>query len=286
MSRPPSSRPDPLAAIEPSSDLRLVVLRPSAAPIEGAALERALRGYATSLAGAEAAVDAQSAERGTLLGVARWDRHVVRLVGHPVPLPDDALVLTLDAAWMEEADRRAARAHRAHLVLYYAGEDDSPFEQYLALGAVAGALATLGALAVVNEPAHNALSGRALLPEPGAGDMVDALASMPLLALWVGLGRHPDPTGLWLRTHGAFLLGLPDLARHVPGAKARAAQAAVDETVDLFEGIFEYLIESGAPVEEGHTFALGEAETLALRAPREDETALRSEGEIYALEPA
>lgn len=53
--------------------------------------------------------------------------------------------------------KEQVRGHVSHVLLYYAGFETDPLEQYVALAAVAGALAGLQAVAVLNEDAHTSL---------------------------------------------------------------------------------------------------------------------------------
>lgn len=53
--------------------------------------------------------------------------------------------------------KEQVRATSANIILYYKGYDTSPLEQYVALAVVAGALSSMGAVAVLNESAHTSL---------------------------------------------------------------------------------------------------------------------------------
>ena len=52
--------------------------------------------------------------------------------------------------------------HAGHVLLYYAGHDPAPLEQYVALTAVAGVLARFGGLVVLNESGRTSFPAAAL----------------------------------------------------------------------------------------------------------------------------
>jgi hypothetical protein len=72
-----------------------------------------------------------------------------------------------------------------------------------------------------------------------------------------------------MRTYGAPLLGLPDLAAHATG------HAEGQRYFDMFENIFRYLRESGARLAVGHTMQI-EDEYLRFRAATTEEWFLES----------
>jgi hypothetical protein len=115
--------------------------------------------------------------------------------------------------------KKRAQSHRAHILLFYAGYEDSPFDRYVALAAAAGVLGRLGALVVLNESGHTSLPAAVLSGLNSEGDMMDHLRSLPLLLLYCGFVKLEVEgiRGVWMRTYGAPLLQLPDLAAHATG---------------------------------------------------------------------
>jgi len=173
-----------------------------------------------------------------------------------------------------------ARAHRAHALLYYAGRATDALEQYLALAVVAGVLGREGGVVVLNESAHTSFPAGALDPGAVEGDWLEVLRSLPLLLLYAGFVKYTiqGVPGVWMRTYGCHLLGLPDLASHAEGHQQG------QETFELFDNILGYLRESGARFAVGHTMQVGPETFLRVRAARAEEGFLESAGELFVLE--
>jgi hypothetical protein len=165
-------------------------------------------------------------------------------------------------------------------MLFYAGEDKDPLEQYVALALVAVALATEGALVVLNESAHTSFPAQPLVPEADE-DLLELLRTLPLTTLYVGMVKLavPGAEGVWMRTYGAPRMGLPDLAWH-----AQSDDEGRD-TFELFSGLLEYLRASGARFADGHTAEWQERQ-VRLRLPgRREKKFLDSPGQMFVLEP-
>src|SRR4029453_12711334 len=142
--------------------LSLQVLFDEGLPLNSAALSASLRGYDPGLAAAHFEIDEEAAAAGQTFGLAGWGDHVIKLVAFDVPMPSEAVESCIRPAHYGPELKERARAHRAHAVLLYAGRDDSPLEQYVALAAVAGSLAPFGASAVLNETARTSFPAEAL----------------------------------------------------------------------------------------------------------------------------
>jgi hypothetical protein len=145
----------------------------------------------------------------------RWARHTVYVAFMSVPAPPDLLEQTLEPAHYEEELKEQAEAHTAHAILVYQGEEPEPLEQYLALAKIAVALVPLGAIVVLNPGAFTSYPARDLVPRPGE-ELDQVLRTLPLMALFVGFVtvKVEGVEGLWIRTCGAPLLDMPDLAMH------------------------------------------------------------------------
>jgi hypothetical protein len=260
--------------------LSLQVLFAKAPVLRSKELTRTLRAFHPSLSEGTFEIDEEAAASGTPFGLAGWGEHVVRLVGFDAPMPAEFVENCVQPAHYGPPLKKQARAHQAHVILFYAGDDTSPMEQYLALAVVAGALASHGALIVCNESAHTSLPAQ-VLADPGAdSDRLDVLRAMLLLYLFCGFVKYEveDVDGVWMRTYGAHLLGLPDLA-------FRAESHAESENIcQTFESMLRYLLDSGATFEAGHTMQVGEDLFARLRAPRKKEYYLDSPGELFVME--
>jgi len=243
-------------------------------------LLNALKSYHPSMSEARCEIDAELSQEGTLLGMLGWARHVVRLVGFNAPMPAAAVETCVAPSHYPQKLKEHARSHQAHVLLFYAGYEASPFDQYVALAAAAGVLARLGALVVLNESGHTSLPVAALSGSDSAGDLIDHLRSLPLLFLYCGFVKLEVEgiRGVWMRTYGAPLLGLPDLA-----APARGHEEA-NRFFDMFETIFGYLRESGSRLAQGDTMQIDKEEYLRFRVPNADEGFLAGTGELLVAD--
>lgn len=260
--------------------LQVLLGRPLA--LDEAGLAAALRAFHPELADARAelnSTDPAEFDGAVCLGLAGWGRHVVKLVGVDAPMPPDAAEVCLQPAHFGPEFKRLARAHRSHVMLYYAGFEADPVERYVALAAVAVALGPAGAVVVMNEDARSAFPVEALAPGEGE-DGLAALRTLPLPMLYAGFVKLEvaDEPGVWMRTFGCHLLGLPDLAVRAAGHHQG------QETFELFSGMLDYLRESGNHFADGHTIQAGEGTTLRLRAPRAGEDFLDGPGELFVVE--
>jgi Domain of unknown function (DUF4261) len=93
--------------------------------------------------------------------------------------------------------------------------------------------------------------------------MMELLRTLPLSILYCGFVKieAPGVPGVWMRTYGAPLLGLPDLAAHAKGHEEG------QRYFGLFENVFAYLRETGAALAAGHTMEVGDDDFLRFRAP-------------------
>ena len=260
--------------------LSLQVLFPTAVEWNAESVTQALRSYHRSLAKARCELEPELAANGSVLGLVGWGNHVVRLVGFNAPMPATAVEPCVAAAHYPQELKERVRAHQAHLLLYYSGYEASPLEHYVSLAAVTGALARLGGLVVLNESAHTSFPLAALSPEPGEGDIIELLRTLPLCILYCGFVKHEVEgiPGVWMRTYGCPLLGLPDFAAHAEGHHEG------QRYFELFENVLGYLRQSGAKLAAGHTMQVGENEYLRARAPNSQEAFLQSADELLVLE--
>lgn len=260
------------------SGLSLQVVFPGALALDAARLRRSVQAFDPSVGDAVVTLDDATVAQGTPLGVISWGEHVVKLVGFNAPVPSEVVATCVDGAHYPQDMKARVRAHASQAILYYGGKAEDPLEQYVALAVVAGALAELGGIAVLNETAHTSLPLGVLLADHD--ERVELLRALPLPMLFCGFAKYviEDTPGVWMRTHGNEAFGLPDFAYHAEGHDEGQA------TIDLFANIMNYLRDSDATLEGGHTMQVGEDEFLAFRDAEEDEYWLASPGAMLVIE--
>lgn len=216
-----------------------------------------------------------------LLGLLAWDRHVVKLVGFDSPMPRDAVEACVRPAHFHPNYKQLAYEHQSHVMLYYAGYDHDPLEQYVALAACAGALGYFGASFVLNETGRTAIPAAALHPhEEDAGDMLGSLRKFPLPFLYCGFVKLEveGTPGVWMRTYGAHRFGLPDFAYLAPGHEHGSA------LFEIFGNMLAFLRRTGKHFAPGHSMQLGDDLYFRLRARSPEEWYLESDGTMLVAE--
>jgi len=258
--------------------------------LDAAEVQLALRDYHRDMANATAELAAvpppdkplaPDDEQPTLLGLLAWGRHVVKLVGFDSPMPAEAVEACVRPSHIDPAYKPLAYQHKSYVILYYAGYELDPMEQYVALAACAGAVAYFGATFVLNEIAHTAIPAPVLHPhEEDNGDMLAALRGLPLLLVYCGFVYFSveGQSGLWMRTHGCHRFGLPDLAYHDEDGKL------IEFTFQLFNNLFAYLRETGNSFVPDCRLQLDNDMFFRLRARTSEEWYLESEGEMLVAE--
>ena len=266
-----------LANPDIAQPLSLQVLFAEPLAITEAALADALRAYHPTMAKARAEIAPDMPE---FLGMAGWDKHVVRLVGFNAPYPKDALEACVAPSHYPAAMKDEVRAHASHIILYYAGFETDPLEQYVALAAVAGALTGFKALAVLNEHAHTSLPAGVFAAESLGEESMDLLRTLPLNMLYCGFVKYEveGVQGVWMRTYGGDAFGLPDFATLAAGHD----EGEVYSTT--FNNIMSYMLESGAELAAGHTMQIGEDAYMKLREPAKEEYYLDGPGQVLVAE--
>jgi hypothetical protein len=244
-------------------------------------LAEAFRSYHSSMSGVRCEIDPELIRDGRVLGMVGWGMHVIRMVGFDVPYPANLVEACVAASHYPQELKQRARSHQAHIILYYAGHETSPFEQSVALAATAGVLAGLGAIVILNESGHTSFPAAALSGSDCEGDIMDLLRALPLAILYCGFVKYEVEgiPGVWMRTYGAPLLGLPNFVAHASGHHEG------QRYFDIFESIFRYLRETGARLADKHTLQIDEEEYLRFRVPREEEGFLARDAELLIVEP-
>ncbi len=256
--------------------------------LDAGEVTKALRDYHSEMAEATAELfevppkaGAKPGDEPAVMGLLAWERHVVKLVGFAAPMPADAVKACVQPAHFDPQFKKLAYEHKSHIMLYYAGYERDPLEQYVALAACAGALAYFGASFVLNETARTAIPSAVLHPhEEDAGDMLGALRSFPLPLLYCGLVKMEveGQSGVWMRLYGAHRFGLPDLALCAGGHEETPF------AFELFGNLLSYLRTSGKSFAPGDTIRISDDTALRLRARAPDEWYLESEGEMLVAE--
>lgn len=250
-------------------------------PAEG--LQAAVRDYHPELADATVELfpvppgATPGALEPALMGLVAWGAHVVKVVAFASPMPADAVRACVQPAHFAPEYKEIAYRHQAHVMLYYAGYDQNPLEQYVALAAVAGVLTMFGAVFTLNETGRTAVPAPVLMPhEEDGGNMLAALRGLPLPLIYCGFVKLEveGQEGVWMRTYGCHRFGLPDLAVHA------ADHGFARFAFELFGNALAYLRTSGQRFAPGHTMQVGDDLFLRLRARTPDEWYLDSEGEM------
>jgi len=260
--------------------LSLQLLFSETQPFDSADLSRALRAFDRSTSAGRCEIDDELGREGKVFGLAGWRRHVVRFLGFDVPMPSHVVELCIAGAHYPGDLKQRAREHRAHVMLFYAGYEASPLEQYVALGVVAAVLGRKAGLVVLNEAGHTSLPIGMLHDIAASKNSCALLRELPLPYLYCGFVKHEveDVRGVWMRTYGAPRLGLPDFAAHAAGHHEG------QRYFDIFESVFRYALESGAHLSRGHTMQVGKKEYMRLRAPKLNESFLVKNGVLFVME--
>jgi hypothetical protein len=257
--------------------------------LDAAEVQKALRDYHVDMASATAELYAVQPTTGSaapnsdpaLMGLLGWDRHVVKVAGFTSPVPAETVKMCVQPAHFAQEFKELAYKHQSHVMLYYAGYERAPLEQYVALAAAAGALAYFGGTFVLNEIGRTAIPAAVLHPhEEDNGNMLAALRRLPLLIIYCGFVPFEveGTPGVWMRTYGGHRFGLPDFALRTEERKL------IQFTFELFNNLFDYLRESGTRFEPGCRLQLDDELFFRLRARTPDEWYLDSEGEMLVAE--
>jgi hypothetical protein len=279
--RESDDRPDDLVAGPKTDDSpTLQVLFADNLKFDPAAITEAMRTYHPSMASARCEVVEELNQEGKIFGIAGWGKHVIKIVGFDLPMPSAPVELCVAPSHYAQAVKDRARAHKAHLLLWYAGQEESAVEQFVALAAFSGVLDRFGAVVVLNESAHTSFPAAALSGKGIKGDMMEQLRTLPLPVLYCGFVKYnvPNDTHVWMRTYGAYVLGLPDFAAYTNGHHEG------QRYFGMFDSIMRYILNSGKRLAAGHTMQLGAENYLRCRAPTAEEPWLESKGEMLVVE--
>jgi hypothetical protein len=244
-------------------------------------LAKSFKSYHPKLSEAKIEIDEDLKNKGTPIGLIGWGDHVIQIVGFNQPMPSESLEYCIAPSHYPQELKEKARAHGSHLILYYTGYDLNPINQYASMALVAGFLSNFGAIVVTNESAHTSFPAIALCKDDKNDfDIIEYLETLPLALLYCGFVKYDveGVNGVWLRTYGAPLLGLPDMASLVEN------HSFSQDIFDIFNNVFIYLLDSGAKFYPEDTMQVGEDIYMKLRLPTDDEYYLDSEHDLFVAE--
>jgi hypothetical protein len=215
----------------------------------------------------------------SVVGLISFADHVVKLVVCDAPMPYGPVESCVGPALIPPPMKVDAKQHQAHALLYHAGTNTDPLERFVALCAVAGALARFDAIVVLNEEARAAVPALDLIPDDGEVAL-ETYRDLPIPYLLGGFTKMDagDADRPWVRTFANHRLGLPNLARRLDGHHQTA------ETFQLFAGLLGYLRRMGETFTAGDTIDLGHGPKLHLREPSDSEWFLESSGVMLVVE--
>ena len=208
-----------------------------------------------------------------------WGKHIIRIIGLNAPYPKDALELCVAPASYSQEIKQQVYESDSHLLLYYVGYDQDVLEQYLALTRLAACFEQFNALAVINESAHTSLPVSAIHGMVTEKDGLTTLGQcLPILFCGFVKYEIENTKGIWMRTYGAHIFGLPNFA---------ALANSYEESgyyFDMFNNILNYLRQSQATMKPGDTMEMGDNRMMSLRAPQDDEYFLKDKGDLLVIE--
>ncbi len=213
------------------------------------------------------------------VGLVTFGEHTIKLIHFDAPMPYGPVEACVGPAMIPPPMKVDAKQHQAHTLLYHTGGAADPLERFVALCAVAGALARFDAIVVMNEEARAAVSAFDLIPDDGE-DALNTYRTLPIPYLLGGFLKMDtgDANRPWVRTFANHRLNLPNLARQLPSHDETAA------TFQLFAGMLGYLTAMGETFTAGDTVDLGAGPKVRLREPTEAEWWLDSTGPMLVVE--
>ncbi len=198
--------------------------------------------------------------------VVQLGEHTVALTLFSMPHPDaKAVEAALQASHYDQSRKTAARNHRAYIRGELSTDKPVSLDGMVVLAGVMGALSSADALVVVHLAARASLPAQALMPEPVEGERLPTLRAFPLGLFYVGFVKYQieGEEGVWMATHNAALVGLPEFTMHVPD------HSWGQTVLDIFDRLHRYLLQSGACFSPGDTATLGPEFTVRFEAPDE-----------------
>ena len=208
-----------------------------------------------------------------------WGKHVIRVFGLNAPYPKAVLETCVAPASYSQEIKQQVYESDSHLLLYYVGYEQNVLEQYLALTRLAVCFEQFNALAVINEDAHTSLPINFINELASEKDGLTTLGEcLPLLFCGFVKYEIENIKGIWMRTYGANIFGLPNFA-----VLANSYEES-DYYFDMFSNILNYLRQSKATMNPGDTMEMGENRMMSLRVPKDEEYFLKDQGDLLIIE--
>lgn len=230
-------------------------------------------------------------------GAAPAEHRVDVIVRHHCPLPPQVARDCIDySLYPQPVKARMAQAQSAAYLSYRGLDAVPPLEKYVAVSAVAAALCeaaeacgVLNVNALTSAPAS--MFSRRFITEAAGGaaaSPLDFFRALPLTTLYAGFQPYQteDAQGaprIGFRTHGAELLGLPNLATYA------ADVAAAEVVFYVFHAVWELMQKRDRPLVAGEPVQLtaDPATGVAVRNPTAQEAYLQHPPQgVLVLEPA
>ncbi|PWK27721.1 DUF4261 domain-containing protein [Pseudomonas sp. OV226] len=264
---------------EPSISPRLSLAIVFSGPllIDVASLTTALQAYHPTMRGARVETDPEITQ---IVGLAGWNDHVVQIIGFDAPYPPDALEACVTPAHYGQDIKESARVTRSFAILYYAGRTTDPFDRYVALAAVAGAMAEQHGVAVLNEHARTSLPAGVFHAAELGADSLEVLREMPLNVFFCGFVKLEveGEKGIWMRTYGADAFDLPDFAALAEGHDEGSWYS------EIFNDVMSYMLENRTQLHAGETMQIDDDVFIRLRDAHEKELWLLDQAPVLVIE--
>ncbi len=155
----------------------------------------------------------------TLLGVVKFEDHVIKLLGNSSHLPEYIIETCIHTAHWQTEFKEQILLSKATVTLVYAGNSNDPIENYIALYKVAACFYDENLLGVINEPAWT-YHPSGLLPKTIFNNMVNLCRNSPPFLFWTGFIKtsldvsspfSSNKTNCFF-TKGHHVFGIPDFA--------------------------------------------------------------------------
>lgn len=188
---------------------------------------------------------------GTVFVQISFAQHVLHLVGIVGAAPNELISHAIDCAHWSKEEKAVLRAHSHHYFCQYMAGSDDISEQMLAINKVAVALKDAGVLGTVDPEAWNCAPSH-ILHKMMISEPHQSLLQDPPLEVWAGFAKFfKGPNEVWFCSKAFHRWGVVDFAwlgEHAQGMEA----------FELFRALFNYVRDSNAVLQVGHTAQFGD----------------------------
>ncbi|OCG60726.1 hypothetical protein A9G41_00240 [Gilliamella sp. Nev5-1] len=208
-----------------------------------------------------------------------WENHVIKLIGINALYPADVLEICVAPAHYSQDIKDQVRENNSYIILYYTGYEKDILEQYVALTQFAVGFEHCDMSALINAKAHQILATHVASALANEQKGVYLLRNcLPLFFIGFVKFNVDRFDGVWMRTYGADVFGLPDLA-----ILANSHEDS-EKYMNMFNNLLLYLRDSGASIQAGHTTEDTEGKKMLLRSPSAQESFLQNGGMVLVME--